>query len=234
MSLDFKILSIDCATLSGGAAILSHQGILAEQIVRTPTSHSVRILETVKNLLNATEIELKDLTAIAVASGPGSFTGVRVGISVAKSLAYASNLPLIGVSTLEALAHRYYREDYLICPMIDARRSEVYAAGYEFKDDYAEEIIQPTVAPVEKILDQIQSKTIFLGDGSIKYQADIIARLGTLATFPPIDKILPTPSAIAFLGWRKYKSGESGNPIELKPLYLRDADAKPPAFMQKS
>ena len=223
------MLAIDCATLCGGAAIVDHRGVLAEHVLRSRSSHSVRILATVDALLQETGLKLRDLGGIAVTRGPGSFTGVRVGISTAKGLAFADGLPLIGISSLEALAWRCSPGDRLICPVIDARRHEIFAAGFRQSGDTHPElkiIISEQVNSIGAFLQNIEAPAVFLGDGAQKYRQTIEERLGSRAAFAHLDKMLPSPSAVAGLGLQKFMRGEADSPAGVVPVYLRDADAK--------
>ena len=127
-----RILAIETATRTGGVAIVEGNEVRGSLVLNTSKTHSERLLKAVDFLLGECTLKIADMDGIAVSLGPGSFTGVRIGLACAKGLAFASEKPLVGVSTLEALALRSAETKILLCPIIDARRGEIFGAGYHF------------------------------------------------------------------------------------------------------
>ena len=144
-------------------------GVLASHTLRSRVNHSIRMLPVIEQLLEETSLQVGDLAAIAVSQGPGSFTGVRIGISTAKGLAKGAEIPLIGVSTLEAMAlGNFCGADIQLCPMIDARRGNIFTALYNQNQEMQmTEKIEPCILSVEELLTRIDSPTIFIGDGAL-------------------------------------------------------------------
>jgi tRNA threonylcarbamoyladenosine biosynthesis protein TsaB len=180
---------------------------------------------------------VRALDGFAVTIGPGAFIGVRVGIATVKGLALATGRPVVPVSTLEGLAAQAEglapeRRGAIICPMLDARRREVYAAQYRFGPDGAlardgeESLVRPEVW-----LSGIVGPTLFLGDGAELYRALIVERLGDAALFPPSDRpelMMPSAAAVARLAARRFREGGAVDPADVTAVYLRPA-ADPPA-----
>ncbi len=225
-----RVLAIETATYCGGVAILDSQKLLASLHLNTTKTHSERLMASIHTLLNELSFTVADLDGIVISRGPGSFTGIRIGMSVAKGLAFAAKKPLVAVSTLEALASRFAPHGFLICPVIDARRQEVFAALYE-KDPYSfclRSKSDEMVLPIERLLPKINSPAIFSGDGSLKYQSVIRETLGSNAHFAPPTRMLPSAEDVALLGLESLRQGNVADPSLLEPTYLRKSDAKRP------
>ena len=223
------ILAIECTTTCGSVAIVDNSGILASHALRSKVNHSIRMLPVIEQILNETEMQVTDLAAIAVSQGPGSFTGVRIGISTAKGLAKGANIPLIGIPTLEALAQQNSSTgNSLICPMIDARRQNIFTALYKTSDSsQITEIINPCIISLEELLAQIESPTIFTGNGAIAYWDTIQQTLGDTALQADLNKIQPSATAIAALAHTRLSAGKTDSTHTLQPIYLRQTNAKP-------
>ncbi|MFC1601812.1 tRNA (adenosine(37)-N6)-threonylcarbamoyltransferase complex dimerization subunit type 1 TsaB, partial [Candidatus Sumerlaeota bacterium] len=230
--LEFKapVLGLECTSFFGSVALLDEDGVLALDALRSPTMHSCRILPAIERLLEALGLPPAELAGICVSRGPGSFTGVRIGLSIAKGLSHGANVPLVGVSTLEALAYRYYQRGADVCPLIDARRNEVYAALFsvERSGQTLKRKLADRVGPLAAILERIKRRTVFVGDGVVRYREEIAAALGERARFAPPARLLPSAEEVAQLGRRRLLAGDVDDPAALGPLYLRRADAKPP------
>ena len=223
------VLGIETATYAGGIAVLDDtQGMRATYYLATSLTHSERLMSSIEHMFSKAGIVVADIDAIGVSTGPGSFTGIRIGMSVAKAMAYAANKPLIAISTLESIAYRYFESGHLVCPLIDARRSEVYAALFNVNDDVTtlEQIGDSKVLKPETLLDTIDRITVFSGTGAIRYRDLIISRLGDMARFAPPHRILPSPEEVAFLALHRFLKGDIADPATLEPYYIRDSDAE--------
>lgn len=225
-----RILGIETATFCGGTALLAGDQILASYTLNSSATHAGRLLASIERLLNETATDLSDLDGLAVSIGPGSFTGVRIGLSAAKGLAVARKLPLVGISTLEALALRAGRDSRLICPVVDARRNEVFAAAYQWSRvaDVPVEKTAVGVMPIEEFVARLRGHCLFLGDGALRYRAAIEKHLGDRAAFAPPHRILPSAEEVAWLGLRRLARGDSDDPASLEPVYIRSSDARRP------
>jgi tRNA threonylcarbamoyladenosine biosynthesis protein TsaB len=171
-------------------------------------------------------LNLSDLNGFAVTRGPGSFTGLRIGISSVKGLAAAQGKPIVGVSSLDALARQVSCSPYLICSFIDARREEVYSSRYRFKDgnlkkEGKEQVISPADA-----LDEINEPCIFVGSGAVLYQKAIKDKLGEYAYFAQMDENTIRASTVARLSMNRFESNDTDDTETFVPKYLRKSDAQ--------
>ena len=224
-----KVLGIETATPSGGVAIVDeNEGLLVSYQLSSSQTHSERLMLTVDEILKKAELKVADLDAIGVSIGPGSFTGIRIGMSVAKGLAYAGNKPLVPVPTLEAIAYRFFLPGKIMCPLIDARRSEVYAAFFEVIDheNALRQVGKDIVDSPQHVLQQISQPAIFSGTGALRYKDIIRASLGSTAEFAPPHRILPSPEEVAFLALQRFKENKVADPFTLEPRYIRPSDAE--------
>jgi len=223
-------LGIETATFCGGVALLAGDRLLASRTLNSAMTHSARLLRAIKDLLDEAQTRLDDLTGLAVSIGPGSFTGVRIGLSAAKGLALALDIPVVGVSTLEALAVRAGRDCRLICPVVDARRNETFVAAYRWPrgSDLPRLAIAASVMPIGNFLQRLRGRCLFLGDGALRYRAQIESHLGDRAAFAPPHRILPSAEEIAWLGQMRLARGVADDLAQLEPVYIRSSDARLP------
>ena len=224
-----RILAIETATPAGGIALVDEEiGLVYSFQMASSLTHSERLMPAIQDAFQETGLSTKDLDAVAVSQGPGSFTGVRIGMSVAKGLVYAAGKPLVTVPTLEALAWRYFLPGRLVCPMIDARRGEVYAAFYKADEDgeSLELTSKMMVAAPEVILDMIKEPVVFSGTGSLRYRKEITDRFGSRATFAPPNRVLPSPDEVAFRGLDRLRRKEFADAFICEPSYIRQSDAE--------
>lgn len=218
------VLGIDTSTMTGGAALVEDGNLLGEYVLSIRTTHSERLLPAVERLLEDAGVAVKDLEAVAVTVGPGSFTGIRIGVATAKGFAYALQKKLIGVSTLEAFACQFQAFPGIVVPMIDSRRSEVYAQAFHGGASLA----GPWAEPLQNVLDWCRSQAqpcLIVGDGSLTYRDQIKQGLPK-AVFPPPEFALLRPAAVAGLGWEKLQAGEWADPFTVNPVYLRKTEAE--------
>ena len=231
LPLDTPVLGIECTSWCGGATLIVRDGILASRLLRAKSNHSARMLPAIQQLLEQAQLQPADLAAVAVSLGPGSFTGVRVGLSLAKGLARAAARPLNGVPTLQALALRGLQPGRDICPLIDARRHEVYHALFSV-DRASRQLkrkLPDGVAPLAAVLENMKRPTLFLGDGAVHYRRQIRRALGDNAHFAPPARLQLSPDEIAAIGLERLDAGQTDDPATLTPIYLRQPDAKKPA-----
>jgi len=220
------ILGIETSTMQGGVALLSEEGLIAESFLSVEATHSERLLPAVDRILAEAKLGLGELHGFAVAIGPGSFTGLRIGLSTAKSLSLATGKPLVGLPTLEAIAFGLPFCRWQICPLLDARKKEVYCALFRFQDETLLRIMEDSALTVEALVEKITEPTVFLGDG-LKTYGEVLTRcLGKLALFPPLARRFGSAAAVAELGLRRLLRGERDEAGSLVPRYIRPSEAE--------
>ncbi|MFV9647000.1 MAG: tRNA (adenosine(37)-N6)-threonylcarbamoyltransferase complex dimerization subunit type 1 TsaB, partial [Desulfobacterales bacterium] len=160
-----KILAVDTAVKSCSVAIVDKESVLVEFTLGIEQTHSKHLMEMINTAIKLSGIIVSELDGFAVTRGPGSFTGLRIGISSIKGLAAATRKPLVGVSSLDALAMQCVFSQYLICPFLDARRGEVYFSRYRFNGDVLKKEIDEQVLPPGEAVCDINEACIFVGDG---------------------------------------------------------------------
>ncbi|RPI38134.1 MAG: tRNA (adenosine(37)-N6)-threonylcarbamoyltransferase complex dimerization subunit type 1 TsaB [Nitrospiraceae bacterium] len=222
-----KILSIETSTMLGGVAIMDDKsGLIAETRLNVKTTHSERLMTAVNNTLIQSELKLEDMDAFAVAIGPGSFTGLRIGLSTVKGLAYATGKPLVTVPTLDAFAWNFPYSIYPVCLMLDARKSEVYTAVYKWEDNHFSTAIECVTIRPEALLEKLQEKVLFAGEGARLYEARIVEMMKGRAAFAMPDKMVPSPANVAMLGLEKAVRGEYTEALKAVPFYVRKSEAE--------
>jgi tRNA threonylcarbamoyl adenosine modification protein YeaZ len=213
-------LAIDTSSNIVSVAV-SHKGeILASLTWRTTRNHTIELLPNLVCLLQQAKVELGSVEAIVVAKGPGSFNGLRVGISTAKGLAFALNIPLLGVNTLEAESYPFAFTGLPLRPIHKAGREEVVTALYRQKDNEWQCLEAENLTTVKTLCHRIKQKTLFCGEIPADIISEIQQNLGKRAIISPSDS-LSRASSLAILGWRKLSRGEKDDLATLQPLYLR-------------
>jgi len=225
-----RLLAVDTSTLTGAVALLDRGRAVGESRLSLAVTHGERLLSTVDALLRAARWQLADVDAFAVAIGPGSFTGLRIGVSTVKSLAFATARPVAGVPTLEGLAWALPYCAYAVCPVLDAKKGEVYAALYRTIDGEPATLRSAcAIAPdalVEAVAGDTPGPVVFVGDGVAAIEAAALRVLGSRARFAPAGLRLTSAVAVGELGARALARGEAADVEALVPLYLRPSEAE--------
>lgn len=224
-----KLLALDSSGLVASVAVVTEEAMLAEYTVNYKKTHSQTLLPMLEELVKMVEVNLKEIDAIAVCAGPGSFTGLRIGSATAKGLGLALHIPIIPVPTLDGLAYNMCGTDKLVCPMMDARRNQVYTGLYQFTGNKLEVIKPQCALAVEEILEEINSlnrDVIFLGDGTAAYQAIIKERTKVNYEFAPLHMNRQRAGAVGALGILLYKEGIYEEAAKHEPVYLRLSQAE--------
>jgi tRNA threonylcarbamoyladenosine biosynthesis protein TsaB len=222
-----KILSIETSTMLGGVAIIDESaGLIAETRLNVKTTHSERLMTAVNNTLIQSEMDLDAIDAFAVAIGPGSFTGLRIGLSTVKGLSYATGKPVVTVPTLDAFAWNFQYSSYPVCLMLDARKNEVYSAVYIWEDDSFSTVVECVSIKPEALLEKLQGKVLFAGEGVLLYREKISGLMKERAFFAAMDKMVPSPANVAMLGLIKALRGEYAVISETVPVYIRKSEAE--------
>jgi tRNA threonylcarbamoyladenosine biosynthesis protein TsaB len=223
------ILGIETATERLSAALLLEDSGVFERHEDSQSSHCELLAKFITELAGEAGIGLPEIDGVAVSIGPGSFTGLRIGIATAMGLAFGLGVETCGIHTLAALAWNVRRPGALVCPLIDAKRSEAYAALYRTGEGFPETIIEPSAIPVTELTELLAKKNELItitGPGAEKFRPLLESMSGTPLTFNPPDAAKPSGVAVATLGLLLFKAGGGASPAELKPVYLRRSDAE--------
>ncbi|MCL2760667.1 MAG: tRNA (adenosine(37)-N6)-threonylcarbamoyltransferase complex dimerization subunit type 1 TsaB [Desulfuromonadales bacterium] len=219
-----KILTIDTSTDVGSVAVTADKKLLYEELFPGGVSTTDRLASSVNIALKQLSINPVNLDYIGVATGPGSFTGIRVGIAFAKGLSYSTGVPVAGFSSLELLAMNGVPSYIPICPMADARKKEVYTALYRY-DNCLIKVLSEQAADPSRFLDSIEGEVLFIGVGAVLYKSLILDKMGDKAKFAPDHLHFPRASAGAFLVQQQAEAGVKSS-FELTPEYLRLPEAE--------
>lgn len=224
-----KILAVDTSCMMGSVALVEDDNVIAEQLLNIEITHSERLIPSIHIVLNTAGASLADLDGLAVAIGPGSFTGLRIGLAAVKGLAFTLGRPVAGISTLTSLAYNLFGFEMPIVSVLDARRGEFYIAVNRFEGEELVTILKDTVMPPAELIDYVSSlneKVSFVGDGIYGLKELIDERLGSKAAIPPPGMIHPRASNIAWLALKRFKAGDSDDLATLRPNYIRKSDAE--------
>ena len=226
-----KILAIETSTMLGGIAIMDDlSGLIAEVRLNVKSTHSERLMTEIAHVLKQAELKVSDIDVFAIAIGPGSFTGLRIGLSTVKGFSYATGKPIVSVPTLEALAWNFPYCRHPVCTMLDARKKEVYSALFKWEDGGFIRLIDEVSIKVDRVLEDIKlssdKRVVFTGEGAILYRDKIIEVMGNKAIFASPEKIVPSPANVASIGIKKAIKGEFSEPVSLVPFYIRRSEAE--------
>lgn len=224
-----KILGIDSSGLVASAAIVADDSLVAEFTVNNKQTHSQTLLPMIDKVVEVSGISLQELDGIAVAAGPGSFTGLRIGSSTAKGMAFVLNKPIIPVPTLEGLAYRAALAEGVICPLLDARRNQVYTGIYQMQNDRLLCLKEQTAEDILEVVDslnRINQKVILLGDGVPVHKAVLEEKLTVPYQIAPSHLNRQSAAAVAVLGAVYLAEGKIETAAAHKPVYLRQSQAE--------
>ena len=219
-----KILALDSSGLVATVAIVEDNQTIAEYTVNYKKTHSQTLLPMLDEIVKMTEFDLTTIDAIAVAGGPGSFTGLRIGSATAKGLGLALDKPLIHIPTVDALAYNLYGNSGLICPIMDARRNQVYTGIYRFAHNAFEVLEEQMAIDVQELIGKLNAygeKVTFLGDGVPVYGEQLKEGLTVDYAFAPAHMNRQSAAAVGTLAMEYYENGKIETAAEHKPDYLR-------------
>ena len=220
-----KVLGIDTSSAVGSIGIIEDESVIAEYSLNVLESHSARLMPAIDDVLKRAGLKIQELDAFAVTTGPGSFTGLRIGMSTVKGFCYTLKKPIVGVVTLDVLAYNLKYTDKLICPILDARKQEVYSAIYRGglklvrQTDYL-------CTKIEFILAQLNEPTIFLGDGMKRYREVVFQNLKERAIIAEPLLGFCRGAVVARLGYERLANGESDDCFSITPFYIRKPEAE--------
>ncbi|MGD9239358.1 MAG: tRNA (adenosine(37)-N6)-threonylcarbamoyltransferase complex dimerization subunit type 1 TsaB [Desulfobacterales bacterium] len=221
-----KILAVDTATKSCSVAIIEAGSLSTELTSLKDQTHSKHLMELIHNALGISGFGAADIDGLAVTIGPGSFTGLRIGVSTIKGLAHALDKPVAGISSLDVLAWQCADRSYLICPLLDARKGEVYSATYRYNHDTLTPKSPETASAPEAAIQKIKEPCVFIGSGAQLYRKRISTVLGDLAHFAPQSQNIIRASSVAFLSMERFKTHDTVTAADLVPHYIRKSDAE--------
>ncbi len=224
-----KILALDSSGLVASVAVVEDDNLLAEYTVNYKKTHSQTLLPMLDEIVKMIELDLQGIDAIAVAGGPGSFTGLRIGSATAKGLGFALDKPLIQIPTVDGLAYNLYGCRDMVCPLMDARRSQAYTGLYGFTPAGMEVLVSQCAVGIEEIIGKINGKNrpvVFLGDGVPVFRAFIEENCKVPFSFAPAHLNKQRAAAVAALALVYYRQGRIQDAAEHTPDYLRLSQAE--------
>ncbi|MFW6010955.1 MAG: tRNA (adenosine(37)-N6)-threonylcarbamoyltransferase complex dimerization subunit type 1 TsaB [Desulfosalsimonas sp.] len=224
-----NLLAIDTSGAACSAALMNSGRIQAEIFAEFDQTHARHVMELVNSLIKAAGIKALDINAFGVTSGPGSFTGLRIGMATIKGLALAYDRPVAGISSLLALAYPLRFTKELLCPMIDARKYEVYSEIYRFSDNGFTVVSSASVCSPDQLVSRVSGlgePCLFTGSGALLYRDRISGELGSLARFAPDETGRIRAGTVAELAYRRILQGDACSAEELLPVYIRKSDAE--------
>lgn len=224
-----KILALDSSSNVASVALVNDDVLVSESTINNKKTHSQTLMPMVEAVLGAAEEEISAVDAFAVCVGPGSFTGLRIGVATAKGLAHACNKPLVCVSTLEAMAYNLPYCEHLIVPILDARRNQVYGAIYYWENDILRTHTEPCATAIDDIVALVKNenkKAVFIGDGVCRFGEYIKQELGDKAMLSFANSNMQRASSVAVAAQRKIELGETVKYDKAAPIYLRKSQAE--------
>lgn len=228
-------LAVECATFTGGVALVAPGAVIAERLLDVRATYAERLLPAIEALLAEAGVALDALAAIGVSVGPGSFTGLRIGLATVQGLAAPRGIPLAGVGTLEALAWNAWGAEAPIVPVLDARRGELYAAAYRCRGEMPEELVAPRAAPPEELAMFLRERfarapepPILTGPGRALLAGPLAAAGAVGWRIAPDHIAAPRPASVATLALGRFSRGELRAGERPVPVYLRPSAVPPP------
>lgn len=218
-----KILAVDTSATAASVAVAEENKLIGEFSINTALTHSQTLMPMVDELLNNTGLSVNDIDAVAVNAGPGSFTGVRIGVAAVKGIAFPKNLSCVSVSTLESMAYNMLGNDCIVCSVMDARCSQVYNALFRVKGCTVTRMTDDralSLTDLKNELRNINEKVVLVGDGAVLCSKFLGEELENIM-LAPFNNRIQTASSVAYAAFEKINNGETVKADELMPVYLR-------------
>jgi len=219
-----NVLAFDTTTSWQSIAVCRGPIVATRLNCFIPSSHSTTLMINIDQLLKTSHMTIHDIDLIATSTGPGSFTGLRIGLTTAKSLAFGLGCPLVGLPSLESMAAgllSHAAENSFIIPVIDARHSEVYFCTYKKKNGAVQQVSEITVSPIEQLVQSLPEDVVICGTGALTYRHDIEQVLSPSRIMTEETSLFPQAEIMAQLARERYNSGLFDDPVNLGPLYIR-------------
>lgn len=224
-----NLLAFETSGKAASVAVMKEGRIVGELTVSTRLNHSEKLMPMIDELLKKTEMSIGDMDYVAVSAGPGSFTGLRIGISTAKGLALALDVPVVAVSSLEVLANNLAYADLLVCPLVDARRNQVYSGVFRWEGSEIVRVLNEDTYDMRELLFLLKKKespVVFLGEDIDKFKDQIREALGEKGLLAAAQANFPRGASVAGLALGKIEAGEVEDAFSIRPIYLRQAEAE--------
>jgi tRNA threonylcarbamoyladenosine biosynthesis protein TsaB len=224
-----RILAIDTSSSAATVAVMNEEKLESEIFLNYKLQHSVMLFPMIEDVLKMLQITTEDIDAVAVSGGPGSFTGLRIGVAAAKGIAQGGNKKFVAISSLDSMAFQQVGFDGIICPIMDALRDNVYTGLFTWQGGELFKIKDYDALHIEEllaILEQREEKVMFCGDAVKLHTAVIEERLKEKACFSPLSSTMPKASSIAELALIKLKSGDEDSIYTYSPIYIRKSQAE--------
>lgn len=224
-----KTLAVDTSCLTASVAVSQNGKVLGELTTNLAKTHSQKLLPMIKSLLETLDLEASDIDLFAAAIGPGSFTGLRIGVVTIKGMAYAMNKPVYGVSTLDALAFLSQGFSGIICPVLDARNNQVYTALYKKEGQELIRISDYLGIAINELIPILRDKgqqILLMGDASEMHFSNIVQQLEYDVYQADTSLFSPRAGSVALLSEKRVASGEGLDSFQLEPMYLRKSQAE--------
>lgn len=224
-----KILAVDTSSIVATCAILDEDKLIGEYILNHKRTHSQKIMPIIKEILESSELKPEYIDVFAVSIGPGSFTGLRIGVATIKSLAHVTNKPVVGIPTLDALAFNLPYSEGIIVPIMDARRNRVFTGIYKWENGSLCVIQKQNVMELDELINILSKRNesiIVNGDGTLVYREKLLKALGDRVLFAPKSANMARASSVAELALSRAKEGKLESFFDLVPDYLRKSQAQ--------
>jgi tRNA threonylcarbamoyladenosine biosynthesis protein TsaB len=223
-----SILAIDTATQVSSVAVADEGRLLAELTMQGKLTHSETLLPHIEQVLKMAAVAKEGLTGIAISNGPGSFTGLRIGLAAAKAMSYVLNIPLVGVSTLQALAYQLPVPGVRLMCLLDAQKGNAYRQSFRFHEGRMEAQEEITVSGLPEVISScgaMKEPVVLLGDVVPKKIAGKL-ELPANVSLAPAHLVMPRAACVAMVGLKKLAAGEVGNVMDMEPVYIRRSEAE--------
>ena len=223
-----KVLGIDTSSNATSIAVIEDNKLICEYTINTKTTHSQKLMPMIENMLNISDLNINEMDLIAVCEGPGSFTGLRIGMATAKAISHVNNLPIIGVNSLEILAGNMNLCDKKICSILDAQRTQVYMGQYKFENNKLVEIKSVDVVEIDELLEELKSSNeewILVGEAVYKYE-DKIKEIENIYIPAPSHNVNKA-SSLCTIAMNKYNQNiDVYDCYTINPVYIRKSQAE--------
>jgi tRNA threonylcarbamoyladenosine biosynthesis protein TsaB len=221
-----RVLGVDSSTMTAGVGIVEQDEILVDLKFDVKVTYSDILMPTIDLALKTVRLKVDDLDGLAVSIGPGSFTGLRIGLSTVKGLCFASGKPLVGVPSLDALASSSLYCRYPVVPLLDAKKDQVYAAVYDTSDGQITRKSEYMALGIGELVQKLAGETLFVGPGARFRQKELAGLLGEKAFFALGQQSGPSGASVAWMGSSRLAAGKTEDITNLEPLYVRMSEAE--------
>lgn len=222
-------MALETSAAVAAVAVVEDSKLLGEYLINSSKKHSEKLMPMAENLLKNLSLSPSDVDVFAVSIGPGSFTGIRIGVSAVKAMAYAAGKKIAGIPTLDSVAFNAYLYEGVVCPLIDARNDQVYTALYKQNDGRQEKITEYMAVDIGELIEKIRvtgENAVFIGDAADLHSERLRAELKSKAHFLPGNLGMQRASSVAHLAYLKAVSGDLCDCFDLVPIYLRKSQAE--------